>query len=132
MSGINHDQLIEHFIKYGILDGTPRRKVRLDHELEIDLVYDMRDAIWIIEAKVNPTVRELATALGQVLIYGSVYAGHYGSEKPIKLMVITDTIGVSWLDVGFWAEDKDLDIINYLKELFEEYEVKLRVRILDF
>lgn len=132
MSGINHDQLIERFITHRILVGTPRRKVRLDHELEIDLVYDTRDAIWIIEAKVNPTVRDLAQALGQVLIYGSVYADHHRPEKPIKFMVIIDTIRVSWLDVGFWAEDKDLDIINYLKELFEEHEVKLLVRILDF
>ncbi len=102
MSDVKHDQLVERFIKSGILDGTPRSKVRLNHELEIDLAYDTREVIWIIEAKVNPTVRDLATALGQVLIYCSVYASHHRPKKPIKLMVITDTIGVSWLDVGFW------------------------------
>jgi hypothetical protein len=132
MSGMNHDQLVEQFIKSGSLDGTPRRKVRLDHELEIDLVYDTRDAVWIIEAKANPAIRDLAQALGQVLIYGSVYAEHYKPDKPIKLMVIIDTIGVSWLDVGFRAEDKDLDIFNYLKEFFEEHKVRLIARILDF
>lgn len=132
MSDITHDQLIDRFVKSRILDGTPKRKVRLDHELEIDLVYDARNAIWIIEAKVNPTVRDLATALGQVLIYGSIYTTHYRPDKPVKLMVITNTIGVSWLDVGFWAEEKDIDKINCLKEIFEEYKVKLLVQTLDF
>jgi hypothetical protein len=132
MSNLNHDQLVECFIKSGILKGTLKCKVKLNHELEIDLVYNTENAIWIIEAKVNPTVRNLATALGQVLIYGSIYANYYKLEKPIKLMVITDTIGVSWLDVGFWAEDKDIYKINYLKELFEKHGVKLLVRVLDF
>jgi hypothetical protein len=132
MSDMDHDQLIDRFIKSGVLKGTYRTKVWLAHELEIDLLYDAKDAIWIVEAKVNPRVTDLAGALGQVLIYGSVYAYYYKSEKPIKLMVITDTTGVSWLDVGFWAKDKNLDKINYLKELFEKHGVKLLVRVLDF
>ena len=89
LSWLSENDLIEHFISSGVIDGWYEREVKVgsriipmrsdvfrhgqavfDWRRSIDLVYHTRDYVWVIEAK-----RALNfEAIGQVIVYSTLYA----------------------------------------------------------
>jgi hypothetical protein len=97
LSWLSENDLIEHFISGGVIDGWYEREVKVgsriismgsdvfrhgqavfDWRRSIDLVYHTRDYVWVIEAK-----RALNfEAIGQVIVYSTLYA----EEHPTKII----------------------------------------------
>lgn len=133
-----HKSVIESFVFSGVLRGNFKRGKRIRNIIEIDLICQQEETTCLIEAKSTFTLYQAFTAFGQVLFYQEVYSTVYDDKT--QPMIITGPPRKrsprrfwSWQDSGsFIIKDYDLDKIKFLKAFFDNYDVKLLIRGMDF
>ena len=71
-----------------LLSWFPRERRKASPPRRIDLVVKKDSAVWLLEAKADPS--KLEEAIGQVLEDRELFQREYGSRKPIRLGIICE------------------------------------------